>query len=167
MSVLLSASVERFIVSRMLDKKITVYHRFNVFNGIFFYRFSSFFTIFHIFSLFFKTFHRLSLFSLFKKQFLTVFLPFSTIFFLSLFSTVFHFASVLLSANDERFSVSRMQDFFCKISVLVIFPFWWHFSFDNILVLYFDWLPVPWLPGDLYIASQGLQPNNQQTALQI
>ena len=107
-------------------KKITVYHCFIVFTGVFFLLFFlSFFTLFNSLSLVFKTFHRLSLFfPLKKKKFQAFFYHFEP-FFLSLFLTVFHhFASGLLSANDERFSVSCMQDFFCKISVLLAHPFW-------------------------------------------
>ena len=86
-----------------------------------FYPFSPFSTAYHWFSKHFTVYH---CFFHLKKKFQPFFYHFEP-FFLSLFLTVFHhFASGLLSANDERFSVSRMQDFFCKISVLLAHPFW-------------------------------------------
>ena len=133
-----------------------------------------FFTVFHPFSPFSITFNWLSkhftvyhcFFSLFLKQISIVFFTiFKCFFSLTIFNrfSPFCIGTTICKQREIQcllYAGFFWQDFsFVDISLLVTFQFWQH-------LIFFDWLPIPWLPGDLNIPSQGLQPNNQQTATQ-
>ena len=136
-----------------MKKKITVYHRFTVFTGIF-YRFSSFFTLFHSFSLVFKNFtvyHRF--FTLKKQQSSIVFFTIFNIFFsLTIFNRFppFCIGTTICKRREIQclpYAGFFWQDFsFGDISLLVTFQFWQHFSFllwlvAHTLVAWWFWHP--------------------------